>query len=747
MSIDMSALPNLPGYTLAPRKTGNHGRTQGFGYIRGVPMVLREPGQPRDDKPKFVKVPKAGDTWKQGSFPEATSRDIFKAPNPSEFDELPAWDALDRHVLRFFGYFKEAVPESNMENYRVRRAIIYYYLEDDTMHITEPRIDNSGIPQGTLIRRHRFPGPSGERLQPEDLKVGMDLNVYGKNIRVTDCDAFTRAYFQQLDPPVMQADALPVPGDAFQDNLKGAMNADPALKRNYEKLYREMMLGGGHINADMQQFMENDRKVCRFFATLDDLMTAQYECRPFTLLYFLADDTVEIREQYPLNCGRDNFPIYFRRGKVRKGNFETCGPGDPVPDASVWTRIEDFFVGTRITLLNKDFFVYDADDWTRRHFERNMGVTLADKIDVRLPEREVPRPPTPDYTGYGSWDDSMASVMNLIPKAPRKDFHKLMYNNNKIFRFTAKFANPKPEDVLRRFVFNFYMWDDMMSIHEPPQRNLGIITGKFLEKKVHLNQKTGRLFEPKDCLPGNIVQVMNWEFVMLEMDEFTRKCLSEENQGATFDLPAVLEKLREAMRQQGPNVMTIFRKFDKDHNGVITVEEMREALQKFAFQMSDEECTTIMRHFDTRQDGQISYNEFADALLDEDYPAAYKDYPNRDLHKLPDDEYAARAKSKTLQRGEVEKIRRAAREITDAVSKRAGLTNKLMKEFSAMTHQKTVTVEMVHAALLRLGLCFDLEDIERCVLFVLPGVDPAVIPYFEFLQALNTCYHDLHSTR
>ena len=25
-------------------------------------MVLREPGQPRDDKPKFVKVPKAGDT-------------------------------------------------------------------------------------------------------------------------------------------------------------------------------------------------------------------------------------------------------------------------------------------------------------------------------------------------------------------------------------------------------------------------------------------------------------------------------------------------------------------------------------------------------------------------------------------------------------------------------------------------------------------------------------------------------------
>ena len=26
--------------------------------------------------------------------------------------------------------------------------------------------------------------------------------------------------------------------------------------------------------------------------------------RPFIILFFLADDTVQIREQYPLNCGR-----------------------------------------------------------------------------------------------------------------------------------------------------------------------------------------------------------------------------------------------------------------------------------------------------------------------------------------------------------------------------------------------------------------------------------------------------------
>lgn len=31
---------------------------------------------------------------------------------------------------------------------------------------------------------------------------------------------------------------------------------------------------------------------------MDDLKTEQYERRPFTIFYFLSDDTIEIREQY-----------------------------------------------------------------------------------------------------------------------------------------------------------------------------------------------------------------------------------------------------------------------------------------------------------------------------------------------------------------------------------------------------------------------------------------------------------------
>ena len=37
---------------------------------------------------------------------------------------------MDRHVLRFYGYFKESVVESRLENYRIRKLIVFYYLED-----------------------------------------------------------------------------------------------------------------------------------------------------------------------------------------------------------------------------------------------------------------------------------------------------------------------------------------------------------------------------------------------------------------------------------------------------------------------------------------------------------------------------------------------------------------------------------------------------------------------------------------
>lgn len=58
----------------------------------------------------------------------------------------PKWLKHDRQVLRFDTYFQEPVVESPDENFRVHKCTMLYYLEDDTIHVLEDRMENAGLP-------------------------------------------------------------------------------------------------------------------------------------------------------------------------------------------------------------------------------------------------------------------------------------------------------------------------------------------------------------------------------------------------------------------------------------------------------------------------------------------------------------------------------------------------------------------------------------------------------------------------
>jgi Ca2+-binding EF-hand superfamily protein len=744
MPMDLSSLPNLPGYNFYKRKD-RYAKNKQFEVVSGVRIEHQE--GITYEKPRMVKAGKASETWRTGSLPDSTMRDEFPAPPEAaarEHAELPAWDALDRHVLRFFGYFKESVVETNLENWRTRRCVLFYYLEDDTCLVTEKKQDNSGIPQGTLIRRHRFPGPTGGFLTPQDLEVGGHLNIYGRAIKIVDCDLYTREYY--LRNGIEQGPAEEVEGDAFDASQPKKGTGGVGIPRTHERLYREVQLGGGHINTNMQQFLEWDRKVCRFFAVQDDLSMPTFERRPFVILYFLADDTLEIREQYPLNCGRDNFPIFFRKGKILKGAAQVLGPMDQHAKAQEYVGLEELRVGEMVNLQGFNFFIYDVDEFTRGYFDEALKIQLEPRRDVQLPERAVPRPETPPYTGFGSWDDSMTSVLSLIPKPPIKDFKKLYLNDGKILRFTARFLDPKPEDAERLFVVNFHLFDDTLSIHEPPQRNLGIVTGKFLEKNVHLNMVTGALFKPEDLYKGATIEVHGRVFELLDCDDYTRRYYANEEGTSRLDLGVVLEKLREGMRQQFPLVRDVFRKFDSDKDGVLTVSEFKQALEKYGFQLTTPEVLVIMKHFDTRQDGQVSYNEFCDVLLDEDYTTQMMKM-KAPIKKDADARYQVRAEMKTEERAETEQVRKAVRAISEVVYKQGQVMAKLMKEFAHMTHQNAVTSHQIKQGLSNIGKTFSLDEVQRTVLFVNPDADLEAINYVEFLKSMVAIYHDMCKVR
>jgi hypothetical protein len=89
----------------------------------------------------------------------------------------------------------------------------------------------------------------------------------------------------------------------------------------------EKSLGGGRVKCQ-KQFLDNDRRVLRFFARFDEL--------PFVIHYFLADDTVEIREVHHPNDGRDNFALLMKRQRLPR-DFKMAQPGLMYMGDNYWT--------------------------------------------------------------------------------------------------------------------------------------------------------------------------------------------------------------------------------------------------------------------------------------------------------------------------------------------------------------------------------------------------------------------------
>jgi hypothetical protein len=144
---------------------------------------------------------------------------------------IPSFIAYDKLVLAFHAYFKgyivfiiliyfilliylESVHESREEVYRLRRVDIAYHLEDDTIEVLEHKQENSGIPQGTFLKRHRVPRdefhPEAGTLTLDDLGIGRDVTIYGRVFHIYDVNGSTRDYLEkEYGKRVAQAEPIP----------------------------------------------------------------------------------------------------------------------------------------------------------------------------------------------------------------------------------------------------------------------------------------------------------------------------------------------------------------------------------------------------------------------------------------------------------------------------------------------------------------------------------------------------------
>jgi hypothetical protein len=520
--MDQTTIPFLPGMNVLTKPKENYHKSHMFDVNHGIRVDNnREPIAHRSWRP----VNSEADLSISKPSIDFDVTQAMKSNNEVNMRRVPTWVAYDRKVMRFYAYFKEAVFSSQVENYRVRKCVIYYYLEDHSIHVAEPKIENSGIPQGVFIKRHRIPKSNNEYVTLDDLAIGAELAIYGRVFRIIDVDDFTRSFFMQNGVDLGEPEDYPSDPFTKKHTVQPTCNKKIMypMKEHMEASLGKMM--GVNIEAT-QRFLRNDGKVLRFYAMWSD-QNMYGEQRPYIVHYFLADDTVEVLEINLVNSGRDPFPTFLQRSKLPKDFREIRADVSRIgwtTDQSVqYYTEEDFKVGSEITVYSRNLFIAGCDAFTKNFYMENYGLTDADFpfLSMDDPVQEVPEMKPPEYNGFGTEEDSLGSFLYLTPKVPKVDFKKLMENDGLKLSFLARFVDPQPEDVNRRFNITFYMNNDTVSIFERFQRNSGFVGGKFLERRRVTNPASGLFFKPNDFRVGVILRINKYDFELMQADRWT----------------------------------------------------------------------------------------------------------------------------------------------------------------------------------------------------------------------------------
>lgn len=495
------ALPFLPGNNFKdPTKTRYH-RSQTLGYKNGYTVPVMPPMNPltEDNLDALANFK-----------PLLTYGQAVQAP-PEDF--IPAHVGFDKKVLLFDAYFKQTVHESPSQFYTVRSVKIYYYLEDDSISVVEPVIENSGIPQGKLIKRQRLPkNDLGDNWHWKDFNIGVELTFYGKNFMVYDCNEWTKEFMASegilLNPPQI------CPSDPYIQSRQQPRQTYKTPSE-FDKL---------------KKFIELDRKVLRFYCIWDDRDSMFGAVRPCVLHYYLVDDTMEIREVHTPNDGHDPFPVLIGRMRmpIDRGSLPTSFPAVNMEisehEISEWFGPQHFKLGETVFILGRRFLLYDCDEFTKLYYNAKYNVGDFTPVDVSQRIPNFDKKILPPYNGFGSLEDSLQSCLSLVPQPPKKDFIKMLENDNKVLRYEAILESVRAEDKLRRFIISYRLADDMITVYEKAQRNSGIIGGKFLERtrvcKPGSQIDSPEFYTPADFSVGAVVEIFKHRFRITDADEY-----------------------------------------------------------------------------------------------------------------------------------------------------------------------------------------------------------------------------------
>lgn len=519
-----NSLPKLPGLDFSNRLRQHHSVSHCFDFRNGYRQPRRPPcgigGQPLTEDSIAYASTTAGDTGAAMYDPCLTYGRVRNAPvEPFR----PQFVRYDRIVLTFRGFFKQAVPESRAEHYRIRHVNVMYFMEDDTLTVYEPPVRDCGFPQGRLVRRGRALRTNTEYYTWKHLNIGCDLELNGTVYHLCDCDAFTREFLTAQGIELGDSEALPL--DPYtSDKLISSVRPQHQTPSDDDKLRR---------------YLEFQGKVLTFDALLQDERADDEpgDAMTYKVFYYLEDDTIAVKELKENQQGRDRFPMLLKRMRLARNwrqrplDFPSCTLETSDREVTEYYQPKHMRVGDTVFVFGRRLLLLDCDAFTRRYFADVLHQPQGDRHEIvhRPAVRRVRE--LPEYLGLGTPEDSLQSCLALQPKAPAHDLVTAMLNAGKFLSFGARLDSAHPEHTCRRFVVMLSLADGKMKINEPVVRNSGIRGGPFLRARLvprpDCDPKRPTYYGPSDMRIGATLLVNAHRFRLDSADLFSYRYMRE----------------------------------------------------------------------------------------------------------------------------------------------------------------------------------------------------------------------------
>ncbi|CAH0715499.1 unnamed protein product, partial [Brenthis ino] len=511
--------------------------------------------------------------------------------------DLPTWIMYDKHILRFQAFFQQTLHEMRSGARILRKVEILFFLEDGTIKVIEPKTENSGLSQGTLISRQRIRLPFSTDLYYDvlDLNIGREVTFYGKVFKIVNCDNFTRVFLNRLGINI--PDPIPWP-DAIE---RAPDTSKPPKHRPF------------------RQFLDFDRQVLRFQGYWDDRDSEFGTIHHLEIHYFLADDTMEIKEVLPPNSGMEAGPMFLKRMRLPRKippHIEMTGG----PKHASYTPA-DLSIGAVVNVYGRKVILTDCDPFTKEYYRVTYGFDAFSPLS--LPKDESSECITtnmstrqlPPWNGYGSYEDSAENCRTVEPKAPHRDFIKFLNKDrigfdSHILRFAARLISDDPVDQRRYFIVKYFLCDDTIGVFELSERNSGFSGGKFFKRdKMYLpnvdffvpNEPPS--YTDKDMWVGNELVINKHHFRLIAADEYALRYMElNSNEYPMANVALIMDKIRRTLASQENGYKSFVAKYMEavlpNKRDLMSVRCFKQALKEIMCEkITEHEFITLIRYF------------------------------------------------------------------------------------------------------------------------------------------------------